>query len=187
MNTPWGKSDSKINVTKGISFVGTPSHGGYAVTPSAAKKFLSESAIKRGLAYGGYLFFEEDCDYAIVQLELLEKAESLLAVFGDIQPKHVLLHGLSMWHADYLQERGIKPSAEGLKFFEDNRKQDAMRAQKHPDLIVSASGDWKAGVPKGMVEVTTADGKEHFVLESEYDNRVGLNLLSSYTSQEVSV
>jgi uncharacterized protein DUF7007 len=47
MNTPWGKSDSKITLTRGISFVTTPSHGGFAVTPNAALEYLSTSAVAR--------------------------------------------------------------------------------------------------------------------------------------------
>lgn len=175
MNTPWGKSDSKVNITRGISWVSTPSHGGYAVTPAAALKYLSMAAISRATKYGGYCFFEEDCDYAIVVIELLPTG-LLVAT----QPESVLLHSLSMWHADYLIERGIKPSAEGLKWFNDNRLQDRMRADKSPDLIVSASGDWKQGVPKGMVEVTTASGDRWLIPDADYNNHAKLNLLSNY-------
>lgn len=184
MNTPWGKSDSKTTVTRGISFVGTPSHGGFAVTPSAALKFLSTSAVSRALKYGSYYFFEEDCDYAIVMLELLEKAKSLLAVLGTIPTRESLIASLSRWHADYLVERNIQPNPEGVAWFNANRQQDRMRADKSPDLIVAAFGSWAEWVPNDMVGVITADDKKHLVWEKEYTNSQPINLLSNYTNVE---
>jgi hypothetical protein len=174
-NSPWGKIDSRLTVTRGLSWVSTPSHGGFAVADGFARKNLSSAALLRGERKGGYYFYEEDCDAYIILLEVPVSRQ------GTETEESKIIAGLSRWHADYLIERGITPNQEGFKFFQENRLQDAMRAQKHPDLIVSASGDWKAGVPKGCVEVTTADGKRYHVLASEYDNRVGINLLSDHT------
>lgn len=92
MNTPWGKSDSKISIERGVSWVGTPSHGGLAITASKAVQTLSSKAIAIAMRerYGtefvnlpktAYLFFEEDCAYAIAFYEhpewkrLLEEQE----------------------------------------------------------------------------------------------------------------
>lgn len=80
MNTPWGKSDSKISIERGVSWVGTPSHGGLAITASKAVQTLSSKAITIAMRerYGtefvnlpktAYLFFEEDCAYAIAFYE----------------------------------------------------------------------------------------------------------------------
>lgn len=75
MNTPWGKSDSIIKIQRGISWVGTPSHGGLAVAESTAKRFLSEKALSPLPGHivcekrGAYYFFEEDCAYAIAFYE----------------------------------------------------------------------------------------------------------------------
>ena len=178
MNTPWGKSDSKITLARGVSLVGTPGHGGFAITPSAALKYLSTAAVARATKYGGYYFFEEDCDAFIVLLEL---PVSLLEVLGGvIQTEESLVKSLSYWHLDYLQERGITPNAEGAKFFQENRLADTMRRDKSPNLIVSASGDWADWVPAGKVGVITADNRRYLVPEAQYDNRVNLNLLSNY-------
>jgi hypothetical protein len=179
MNTPWGKSDSKTTLAKGISWVGTPSHGGLAVTPAAALTYLSTAAVRRATSYGSYYFFEEDCDYAIAFLELLPTG--MLSKLGGIPTREALIESLSRWHADYLIESEITPDPKGLEFFNFNRKADTMRREKSPDLIVSASGDWHQDCPKGFVLVTTADGKRWLVLASEYDNRANLNLLSNYT------
>jgi uncharacterized protein DUF7007 len=183
MNTPWGKSDSKTTLAKGVSWVGTSSHGGFAITPTAALRYLSTAAVSRGLKYGGYYFFEEDCDFAIVMLEMHEflMGVSVITFPVNLSTKEKLIEGLSRWHADYLIERGITPDPDGLKFYNDNRKADCMRRDKSPDLIVSASGDWHQDCPKGFVLVTTASGERWLVNASEYDNRANLNLLSNYT------
>lgn len=80
MNTPWGKSDSKITIGRGVSWVGTPSHGGLAITAGRAVQMLSSKAITIAMRtrYGtefvnlpktAYVFFEEDCDYAVAFYE----------------------------------------------------------------------------------------------------------------------
>lgn len=173
MNTPWGRSDSKTTYLRGVSFVSTPGHGGFAITPSAALKYLSTSAVSRALKYGSYYFFEEDCDAYLVHFEI---AQTRAAGLSD----ETILMALSQWHADYLIERGIEPNPVGLKFFNENKQADRMRADKSPDLIVSASGDWADWVPKGRVGVITADGKRYTVRASEYAPK-NLNLLSQHT------
>lgn len=76
MNTPWGKSDSRVAIERGVSWVGTPSHGGLAITAGRAVKTLTGRAVTIAMiaVYGtewvnlpnsSYLFFEEDCLYAI--------------------------------------------------------------------------------------------------------------------------
>jgi hypothetical protein len=176
MNSPWGKVDSVQRIARGLSFVGTPSHGGFMVADGFARKYLSSAALLRGERFGNYYAFEEDCDTFIILLEIPSSRQ------GTVTDEAKIIEGLSRWHLDYLRERGIAPDADGAKWFEENRKQDAMRAAKSPDLIISASGDWKQGVPKDMVGVTTADGARHLVWAADYDSRVNLNLLSNYTS-----
>lgn len=180
MNTPWGKSDSIQRITRGLSFVGTPSHGGFAVADGYARKHLSASALLRGNRKGSYYFFEEDCDAFIILLEVPASRQ------GTLTDEKRIIEGLSRWHLNYLRERNITPDPDGAKWFEENRKLDAMRAAKSPDLIVSASGNWAAWVPQGRVGVTTADGKRYTVPAGEYTNKT-INLLSDHTDiQEAS-
>lgn len=188
MNTPWGKSDNKITYSRGISFVSTPSHGGFAITKKVAGKLLSPAAQHRGESYGGYLFFGEDTAAYIILFELVHERHPYNPAVPDvlnfpinIPTRDVVIRALSTWHADYLLERGITPDVEGLAIWNRHREEDRLREEKSPNLIVAASGDWKAGVPKGWVEVITADWKAHLVLASEYDNRSGLDLLSNFT------
>lgn len=182
MRTPWGKSDSKINVVRGVSWVGTPSHGGFAVTPTAALQYLSTSAVSRATKYGSYYFFEEDCDYAIVMLEMHEvfKGLDVITFPINVPTKETLIESLSRWHADYLLEIGVQPTEAGLKLFNENKQQDRMRADRSPDLIIAAFGEWAPWVEKGTVGVTTADGSRWLIPAEDYDNKANLNLLSNY-------
>jgi hypothetical protein len=188
MNTPWGVSDSKVTYRFGVSFVTTPSHGGFMVS-SSAQSLLSDAARKRGKKYGSYLAFEEDCDAYIILLEVMHSGEAMPDVMKyplNIPTRERVIEALSHWHADYLIERGIEPDLAGLNFFNENKQRDRMQADKSPDLIVSASGDWKAGVPKDMVEVITAAGTKHLVWASEYANRnTNLTLLSQFVAVAV--
>jgi hypothetical protein len=175
MLTPWGKSDSMQRIQRGLSFVGTPSHGGFMVSDGVARKQLSSAALLRGQRCGNYYAFEEDCDAYIVLLEIPASRQ------GTLTDEKKIIEGLSRWHADYLIERGIEPDAEGLKFFNENRLHDRMRADKSPDLIVSASGSWAQWVPEGCVGVTTADGSRWLVRSDEYEKRnTNLTLLSHF-------
>jgi hypothetical protein len=180
VNTIWGKSDSKINLARGLSWVGTPSHGGFAITVKAAQQFLTNAAIQRGERRGAYLFYEEDNLAAIVLYELPQALR--LKWSTSVPTKESLIKSLSTWNADYLIQVGETPDPDGLKFFNENKQADRMRQDKSPDLIVSASGDWADWVPKDMVGVTTADGARHLVWAKDYDNHANLNLLSNYTS-----
>ena len=80
MQTPWGKSDSIVKIERGVSWVETPSHGGLAITATRAMQTLSSKAITIAMRerYGtefvnlpknAYLFFEEDCAYAMAFYE----------------------------------------------------------------------------------------------------------------------
>jgi hypothetical protein len=69
--TPWGTSDSRETIARGIHWVTTPSHGGLMISAAVAKELLSEQAIKIAHPgkFAGYVCFEEDCSYAVAFLE----------------------------------------------------------------------------------------------------------------------
>lgn len=179
MSTPWGAIQSQVSLARGVRWVNTASHGGFLISQRFANLHFSPAAVKRGKQWGAYLAFEEDCDATIILFET-RAFDDQLGYTKNYDTER--LQSLSRWHADYLIERGIEPDPEGLKWFNENRQIDRMRANKSPDLIISASGDWKQGVPKNMVEVTTADGQRWLVWAKDYDNRRNLNLLSNYTA-----
>jgi hypothetical protein len=110
MFTPWGNSDSEKHYARGITWVGTPSHGGFLVGKAYARKHLSAAAIAEGQPFGQYLAYEEDCDAAIVLYELPATREG----FSNVTDEDLLL-SLSRWHPAYLAARNIPATAEPFK------------------------------------------------------------------------
>jgi hypothetical protein len=125
MNTPWGKSDSKITLKRGFSWVRTPRPGGFVLSPHFAKEHLSWHARVRGSGIGSwhpekcYRFYGGDCDYAIVAWELLlehgKKDEVEVEGLGKFN-RDTLLKVLSTYHADYLEQRGVTPALDRRYF-----------------------------------------------------------------------
>ena len=63
--TPWGNSDHKEKVAPGIIFYGTPSHGGYHLSPKRNARVAEPLRRADG-------WYEEDCDYARVVITFPE-------------------------------------------------------------------------------------------------------------------
>ena len=72
MRTPWGASDYSQRYAPGIVFYGTPSHGGFHLTPKREQELdvkLREHGITAEEARMGYApgWYEEDCSvYAVM-------------------------------------------------------------------------------------------------------------------------
>lgn len=169
MNTPWGSSQHQKKLQEGVYEVSTAGHGGIMVDAKIAIDILTPQARAHGMKHGPWLCYEEDCQWAIPAYEL------------NIGDKNEAWKTISAWDADYLIERGIEPEPKMYARYNEMKMESKMRSEKHPDLIISASGDWKEGVPKGGVEVITADGSRYIVTNKSYQarsERSGLNLLS---------
>lgn len=182
MQTPWGKSDSETKPARGVTWVGTPGHGGFMIAKGVAKKSLSLAAQKRGESYGRYLAYEEDCAFAMVAWEHPEWLPSPGLT------KEKVLNSLSSWNADYLIERGITPEPEGYAYFLENEADHKLRTEKSPDLVVAAWGSrvgFPVELPEGKVGIATADGKYYLADAASYEKRSGLNLLSKLTGVEL--
>jgi hypothetical protein len=65
METPWGTADEILRITRGVSWVSTPSHGGLMVANTVAQKYLTPKAIEYGEKFGRHIAYEEDCACAI--------------------------------------------------------------------------------------------------------------------------
>ena len=209
MQTPWGTSDHTIRLARGVVWVSTPSHGGFLFTREAAHKYLTEEARLAAETFGcfgygtGRYAFEEDCKYAIVLFEHPEYDAVLFDAYraeigvGAVKPtcelvkaralptcelvKARALETISAWDADYLIARGITPEPKAYTFYLQRKEEDKLRADRSPDLIVAAFGDWANWVPKGRTGVITADDKRYTVPVAEYtalQNSKGLTLLS---------
>lgn len=163
MSSPWGRIDHVVPYCRGVASVSTPSHGGIRVSKGFAEKHLSEAARKRGKVHGGYLYYEEDCDYAIPMLELPHLWEK---AFGSSQNvEKMLMSSLSVWNPEYLLERGIEPYEEEYNDWKARKEASERRANKDPDLIVSAAST----TDKDVVAVHTASGDAHLVLAASYE------------------
>jgi hypothetical protein len=186
--TPWGIADSTTRLAPGIWWVSTPSHGGLIVNQEAASR-LSEEARKEGFRWQGdsYLAYEEDCDYAIALFELPELwaeffKDSEEPVRKDV--KGFLWRHLSMWHADYLQARGIEPEAQAYAFWREMTETWDRQAKRDPDLIMSAS---KVNGDPLLLDVTTADGAHHLVTLLSYEKKARAKRVMGYRLSDCEV
>jgi hypothetical protein len=171
MNTPWGKSDSRVGIERGVSWVGTPGHGGLAITARVASRTLTVEALQHAERRGGYYFFEEDCAFAIAFYEIPVWKFALDGTGTDEEIRAALLPGLSRFYADYLIARGITPEPTAYARWQEDQETDRLRAERSPELIVAAEGDWSSWVPKGNVGITTAAGTRFLVSSDHYPTR----------------
>lgn len=165
MSSPWGKVDNVSSICRGVAWVSTPSHGGLRISKGFAQKHLSHSAIKRAIVQGGYLFFEEDCDFAIPALELSTLWPSLFPNMKLEEMRDYLVSKLSSYNPDYLLERGLEPSQKEYEDYKERQEQGRRRREKDPDLIVAAQN-----VNEETIKVWTADGLQHHVTAESYRN-----------------
>lgn len=180
-NSPWGKVQYSHPYAPGFRMVSTAGHGGLMLTLQFSADHLSQEAQKRGENWGGYLCYEEDCDYAIPLWELPEYWSSVFSHFeergGEVAIRKSLLKTLSRWHPDYLTALGVEPEAKAYANYLEWEQDQEMRKRKDPDLIVGAVGAWNAKIPEGAVGVTTADGKFHLVKAESYVHREGRTII----------
>ena len=66
MRTPWGQSDSVVEVGRGIRCVSTPSHGGYYVPDSLLSAIPAAWQARAAEWSGSPNWYEEDCEWASV-------------------------------------------------------------------------------------------------------------------------
>lgn len=66
LNTPWGRAETVEEIAPGITYVSTPSHGGFLLSPERNAEIPADvkASTWRALGEGGW--YEEDCDAAIV-------------------------------------------------------------------------------------------------------------------------
>lgn len=120
MNTPWGRADHQETLTRGLTIVSTPRHGGVMISKGFAEKNLSEVAIKKALIYNNYLAYEEDCDMSIIIFELPQYFTKENETIEEIAEE--AKRSVSAWNADYLIERGIEPTEAEYKYYQEMQK-----------------------------------------------------------------
>jgi hypothetical protein len=173
--SPWGQIQDKTTFYRGISFVSTAGHGGFMISNGFANKHFSKYAIDIALKYNNYLCYEEDCAYAIPLYELMRTKNPILSSIHMHTTEEYIFNILSRWYPNYLLQLGLTPSETEYNYYLNSKKTDEMRANKDPDLIISASS-----IDNDSVIVTTADYKKHIVTAASYKIAYNspLNLLS---------
>jgi hypothetical protein len=134
MNTPWGKSDYRHEIERGVNWVGTPSHGGLVVTEKVAREKLTPEAIAQGEWYGSLICFEEDCAYAVALFEVPEWCEKSVALWAEKRTPEEwhteFYRTITVWCLDYLRACGLPPidSESEARYYQIRRELDEWQA-----------------------------------------------------------
>ncbi len=105
--SPWGKIDLVSKYIRGVSFVSTPSHGGFRVSLNVLKTnaISLEYLLSKAIVIQNYAFFEEDC---LAQLFLAD-CPSILKLVADKQGKDAqgllddCMSSVKHWYPDYFE------------------------------------------------------------------------------------
>ena len=160
--SPWGRVDSVSEIAEGIFSVSTSGHGGLKL--SREKNAQMPSFMRND---GGW--YEEDCEWSKVAL-VFPKA------FTNVQVGLAELSCQDWFPDEYQQFTGTVLSVDQSHVLSERRFKE-----RHKDdyVVKAAFGDWKEGVPRGMVGVVAAlgsrkEGDEEvwfLVPDAEYQER----------------
>jgi hypothetical protein len=172
MWTPWGESQDSTRLADGITSHSTAGHGGVKVRDD-----LNEQIPKYMRNENGW--YEEDCEWAIPALVFPNAFQNQFnrakEVFRSYRPDEY--------------EKYFKVV---LQPGESHKKDERQFHKDHANdyLVESASGDWKNGVPKGMVYCfavrggrteggmyASTDSKYFLVPEKEYATRGNMSFV----------
>lgn len=161
-STPWGTSDYSKKIARGVVFYGTPSHGGYHLSPTMNAKVPGALRNPKG-------WYEEDCDWAIVAYVFPE-------LFPDVGAGKAEAMVKDQNPEAYTAATGKTVSLDESRVL---RTKAAKEAAEDRFVSVAAFGDWHDKVPAGMVGVATLrvrDGAERYFLvpSDEYRGHDGL-------------
>ncbi len=134
--TKWGKSQTRRNITRGINFYTTASHGGYVLSAGMNKR-IPEQFRSEDRSY------EEDCDWAIVVTFL---PENIGETVRDQAAKT-----LRDWNPDAYEFKYGVELKPGQSYIKDRKRLEEENASKY--VTVAAWGDWHDQVPAGMVGI----------------------------------
>jgi len=168
-NSPWGKVDSEEPIIeKGIVWIGTPSHGGLKVY----KKYNNLIPNYMRNSDGWY---EEDCEWSKVYVVL---SDILKNIVTDFDKTYITAKGI---FKNYYPDEYERYFLTILNPGESRKKDEKLfyKVNKDSLIVTCAWGDWKEGVPKGMVlALAKIGGRKNYggtesywlVPETEYNN-----------------
>lgn len=141
VRTPWGYADMKTVYTRGCIFYNTPGHGGYHLSEKLNAQVPDYMRNARG-------WYEEDSDWAIVA--------TVFPNLFSIKERADAFSTLRNWNPDAFEKFYKTTLKPGESYLKDKKLFDA--AHVNDWVTVAAFGDWKEGVPKGMVGVVAIRG-----------------------------
>lgn len=177
---PWGIIDHADQLVPGIWSVGTPSHGGFLLSPE--RQAALPAAIRR--ADGAY---EEDAEWSLVALTFADEFAAISCgqrTMADIAKAHAR----NCYPVDYAVLTGETPTADNSHAL---RRREINAAALGRFVVTSAFGDWAEWVPEGKVGIIareatgiTANGHLEYgegeraglVDAARYDNRAIVSL-----------
>lgn len=150
MRTPWGRAQSVTPEAEGIYFVSTASHGGVKVRRDLNNRIPSYMRRPAG-------WYEEDVEWCLpfVALEAHFLATGTPRAIATIQ-EGMHVNTFRNWLPDAYEKFYNVVLQPGESSTKDRRTFFAVH--QNDWLAVTAWGDWKEGVPKGMVLVLAARG-----------------------------
>ena len=130
IHTPWGMSDTCSPIADGITFYGTPSHGGLLVSAERVAKMHADLACISGhRSQCGGRWFEEDCEFAAVVAAFPEEFEA-----NGYKPE-MAHQSLKNWHPiHYANVFGAFPHDESIVL-----RQQRFRHIHKEDLVVASA------------------------------------------------
>lgn len=185
IETPWGQSDSCHGRGPGITFYGTPSHGGFLVEGPALAKIpepFRSGKIGQASRTGGR-WYEEDCEAAIVMHFHRDRFEQ------DPHPTEgnaSYLARAAQTVKDYYPDAWTAATGEALTPADSHTLRRRAFYVEHAGswVTISAFGDWCKTVPAGLVGVIAwkggrgesynrpnAEERAFIVPQAEYDAR----------------
>ncbi len=165
ISTPWGLSDRldvliSINGKAKVIEVSTPGHGGIGVWHDHPMQDYFKAGMK---PTDGWLWYEEDCDWAIPAL-----------AFPEVFPKYQEMAKKSLanhYPEIYEKHFGVKLTAEQSMTIYERELDERL---KNNFRVRGGYGDWAWNVPENFVYATghrASDGAQEgfLVPEAEYD------------------
>ena len=189
MRTPWGAAQTVKILIDGIGQVNTAGHGGFKLSHERNLKVPLYMRQTSG-------WYEEDCEVAIPLVVFdtdlrRDGPEWLVELLDKYPPAKTIANYWPDWYERYFK---VKLKSEESMVL---RERAFKTAHANDYVVVSAFGDWQAGVPKGMVgvyatigesrqEPAWSNGKWFLVQAEEYRARQGSFAIDSARHQEVS-
>lgn len=155
--TPWGKADSVKKIENGVTWFGTPGHGGLGIARGVAMKKLTPQARELGEQWGSSYWYEEDVAWVIPMYENYDWFKKMQQNGGGkMVSRNEMEEKIKHYWPEYFD-----------KAFSDKAKDKHERVQAMPELQVGDKITLKGKVPSEFL-ITE-------VRPNDYTGQAGMN------------